>query len=244
MAEKRTKKENTEAVEDAVAEDVARYEDERRRRWRWTIAIVVALLVIKIICCVFLWFQLRSVRDAVGRIAFDEQTGAKLEEALAQIEGLESRLARQGGTGTCPEGGDTTPKSGQGVTQVASLLEDVQIVECRVEFVFQSSTPSFTIEYRAGPSFVQDQSGNPFTVQGSAFLVIEMEPASRFDLTTGTQVYTGPDVVTSSGGVVQEAHLKQDFEEQLDWVIGLDKQRDFSVQVGSSPPRIVVTLHG
>lgn len=229
---------------EAVPEEVSEYREGRRRRWRWTIGIAVALLVVKVICCLLLWFQFSAVRDAVDRIAIDDQATANLEDALAEIEGLEARLARQGGTGTCPTGGDTAQKSGQGSSQSTSLLAEIGVFECRVEFVFQSSTPSFTIEYRPGPGFTQFPSGNPFTVQGSAFLVIEMQPASRFDLNTGTQTYTGPDVITPSGSLVREVHLEEDFEGQLDWVIGLDSQRDFSVSVGSSPPSIVVTLHG
>jgi hypothetical protein len=229
---------------EAVPEEVSEYREGRRRRWSWTIGIVVALLVLKVICCLLLWFQFSAVRDAVDRIAIDEQAGAKLEEALAEIEGLEARLARQGGAGTCPTGGDTAQKSGQGSSQGTSLLAEITVSECRVEFVFQSSTPSFTIEYRSGPNFIQNPSGNPFSVQGSAYLVIEMAPASRVDLNTGTQTYTGPDVITPSGSFVREVHLEEDFEGQLNWVIGLDSQRDYSVSVGSSPPSIAVTLSG
>jgi hypothetical protein len=77
------------AASDEDAEDA-----KGTRRWRWTISITVASVVLKIVCCVLLWFMVQSIGDAVDRVAFDERAPAQLEETLFQIERLERRLDR------------------------------------------------------------------------------------------------------------------------------------------------------
>jgi hypothetical protein len=91
MSDRRTY-EGENAQGDATLSESARDEDGRRRRWRWTITLVVALVVLKIVCCVLLWFQLSSVIDAVDRIPVDRGAAQELEETQADIKRLERRL--------------------------------------------------------------------------------------------------------------------------------------------------------
>jgi hypothetical protein len=91
----------------------------------------------------------------------------------------------------------------------------------------------------------EDGSGAEVEIEGSAFVLVDMEPASGFDLATGEgeMVYEGPrrlpgtDVGTS---VVREVVRTGDFEAQLAWAVGLDSRVDFRVTTLDDPARLVV----
>jgi hypothetical protein len=97
------------------------------------------------------------------------------------------------------------------------------------------------------PPLREDGSGNEVRIEGEAFLVVRMEPASGFDLTTGEGelVYTGPRRLSGSDAgtsVVHEVVRTGDFEAVLTWAIGLDERVGFRVSTLDNPSRLVVDL--
>ena len=146
-------------------------------------------------------------------------------------------------------GATVDPKTGTGATTI-SLLTDVrtgrQPCADRVVFDFRDgSRPTYSVEYRPGPTFALGQSDQTTTVEGNAFLVIRFDAASGVDL-SGPQfveTYTGPASIRPSGLThVTEIRRIEDFEAVLVWVIGLDASRPFTVGALDGPPRIYVDI--
>jgi hypothetical protein len=107
-----------------------------------------------------------------------------------------------------------------------------------------SGPPGYSITY-GNPPFVQDGSGAPVAVKGSAFVVITVRQAYGFDFENGKTTYNGPKHITppASANHVKEIVETGDFEGVLTWVIGLDAKRAFSVQATGSPQtQLVVTI--
>ncbi len=104
-----------------------------------------------------------------------------------------------------------------------------------------SDPPAYSITY-GKPPFVQDGSGKPVTVSGSAFIVVKVSPGYGYDFETGTPTYTGPKRITPAANHVKEIVETGDFEGVLTWVIGLDSKRPFTVQATGKPQtQLVVT---
>jgi hypothetical protein len=102
--------------------------------------------------------------------------------------------------------------------------------------------PGYQVGYQPGP-IVQDGSGEPVAVEGAAYLVIRVAPASGFDSGTGTPTYDGPGRVAPAGTAhVREVVRTGDFEGVLTWVVGLDEQRPFTVDTLGGPTRLVVDI--
>ncbi len=104
--------------------------------------------------------------------------------------------------------------------------------------------PGYRVEY-VQPPLKEDGSGNPVKINGNAFVVVRMEPASGFDLNTGEGVitYKGPRRLagaTAGTSVVQELVRTGDFEAVLTWAVGLSDKVDFRVRTATSPPRLIV----
>jgi hypothetical protein len=149
------------------------------------------------------------------------------------------------------------PLAGAGTSAVAApatatdtaLLERIAVGRHegydRIVFQFRGDgLPGYRVEY-AEPPFAEDGSGNPISVDGKAFVVVRMEPASGFDLNTdeGQVVYKGPkriDGSTAGTSVVQQLVRTGDFEAVLGWVIGLEEKVDFRVTTAGSPSRLIV----
>jgi hypothetical protein len=115
----------------------------------------------------------------------------------------------------------------------------------RVVFQFRGEgLPGYRVQY-VEPPLEEDGSGNPVTIDGNAFLVVRMEPASGFDLNTGEGelVYKGPRRVEGSSAgtsVVKEVVRTGDFEAVLTWAIGLEEKVDFRVTTADAPSRLIV----
>jgi hypothetical protein len=114
----------------------------------------------------------------------------------------------------------------------------------RVVFEFRNGLPGYRIQY-VQPPLKEDGSGNPVSVQGSAIVLVRMEPASGFDLNTGEGVmtYKGPKRIDGAGAgasVVQELVRTGDFEAVLSWAVGLSGKVDFRVLTATSPSRLIV----
>jgi hypothetical protein len=146
------------------------------------------------------------------------------------------------------EGAGTNPVEGEPAAAETALLERVAVGRHegfdRVVFQFKNHVPGYRIGY-ADPPFKEDGSGNVVQVEGKAFVVVRMEPASGFDLTKneGELVYKGPRRIEGSAAgtsVVQEVVRAGDFEAVLNWVIGLSDRVDFRVRTASSPARLII----
>jgi hypothetical protein len=138
-------------------------------------------------------------------------------------------------TAPCRALGSTDPVT-TAATGRAALLRAVQVTGARcadrVAFDFTTEAngkPKCTISY-GQPPFTMDGSGAPVTVAGAAFVLVRCEPAYGYDFETGETTYAGPKRITATGTQhVQELVQTGDFEGVLNWVIGLDSRRPFTV---------------
>lgn len=143
------------------------------------------------------------------------------------------------------EGGTET------VTAPAKIAETALLVRVavaghdgydRIVFQFRNGLPGYRVEY-VEPPLREDGSGNLVKLDGDAFVVVRMEPASGFDLSVpeGELIYTGPRRIAGDGtSVVREVVRTGDFEAVLTWAIGLDGRVPFRVLTLDEPARIVV----
>jgi hypothetical protein len=140
------------------------------------------------------------------------------------------------------------PVEGEATGTETALLERVAIGRHegfdRVVFQFRDHLPGYRIEY-VEPPLKEDGSGNVVQIKGNAFVVVRMEPASGFDLTTGegVMVYKGPkriDGATAGTPTVREVVRTGDFEAVLSWAVGLEDRVDFRVRTATSPARLIV----
>jgi hypothetical protein len=142
---------------------------------------------------------------------------------------------------------DGFPFGGTGV----ALLTDVRVAGQpgfdRIVLEFSGDAePGYRVAYQE-PPIVQDGSGDPIDVDGEAFLVVHVTPASGVDMSgTGddgyTLTYEGPNRVTGDTGVVSEFVRTGDFEANLTWVAGLRSRAPFAVTVLTDPLRLVIDI--
>jgi len=142
-------------------------------------------------------------------------------------------------------GAGTTAVVAPSTAKGTSLLERVAVGRHagydRVVFQFRDEgLPGYRVEYLQ-PPLKEDGSGNPVDVAGNAFVVVRMEPASGFDLSTGEGelVYKGPKRLPGAS-VVKEVVRTGDFESVLSWAIGLEDKVPFRVTTAASPSRLIV----
>ena len=143
------------------------------------------------------------------------------------------------------EGAGTNVVVGDSTADATALLERVAVGRHegydRVVFEFRGDgVPGYRVQYM-DPPLKEDGSGNVVQIDGNAFVVVRMEPASGFDLNTGEGelVYKGPRRLPGAS-VVQEVVRTGDFEAVLTWAVGLEEKVDFRVLTLSSPSRLVV----
>jgi hypothetical protein len=132
------------------------------------------------------------------------------------------------------------------------LLTGVSIdaTDCvdRVEFAFKPTAagpPGYRISYLpADRALVEDGSGAPIAVKGTAYLVVRFEPAATADISSEVlqRTYTGPKRLAAPPGAhaVREVVKSGDFEAVLTWVIGVDGHRPFTVTITGS--RVVLRI--
>ena len=142
--------------------------------------------------------------------------------------------------------GGTEPVTGDAQAAETALLDRVALAGHddydRVVFQFENGLPGYRVEY-VEPPLREDGSGNLVRLDGEAFVVVRMEPASGFDLSVpeGEMVYTGPRRIVGDGtSVVNEVVRTGDFEAVLTWAVGLDARVPFRVLTLEDPARIVV----
>jgi hypothetical protein len=184
------------------------------------------------------------IAAALGLVAFgcggsDDEPGASTSSSTA------TTTTEPTTTGEVFEGG-TEPVTAPAEISETALLERVAVAGHegydRVVFQFRNGLPGYRVEY-VDPPLHEDGSGNVVNLEGTAFLVVRMEPASGFDLSVpeGKLVYTGPRrIVGESTTVVREVVRTGDFEAVLTWAIGLDERVPFRVLTLDDPARLVV----
>jgi hypothetical protein len=103
--------------------------------------------------------------------------------------------------------------------------------------------PGYSITYADAP-FVADGSGAPVDVPGRAFVKVRIAPGYGYDFVNAKPTYTGSkSIQVSNANHVQSIVETGDFEGVLNWVIGLDTKRPFSVEATATPRRqLVVTI--
>jgi hypothetical protein len=181
-------------------------------------------------------------------------SGANEEASPTDTATVTSRPATTDGAPTTTDGIDplagagTRPVAGEATVTETALLERVALGRNegydRVVFQFRNGRPGYHVEY-VRPPLREDGSGNRVKVAGSSFVVVRMELASGFDLSTGEGelVYTGPRRISGGGAgtsVVREVVRTGDFEAVLSWAIGLSDRVDFRVVTLENPARIAV----
>jgi hypothetical protein len=162
--------------------------------------------------------------------------------------------AKSGAPAECvaPKSAATDVRSGSSTANL-TFLTDVQVDSqtCldRLVFAFRPDTPdppAFRVSYQpASTALVQDGSGEPIEVAGSAYLVVRLEPAATAEAAgDGLDfTYTGPRRLAPTGTrFVRNVVKSGDFEAVVTWVVGLSEQRPFSVSARTSPPRVVVDV--
>jgi hypothetical protein len=147
-------------------------------------------------------------------------------------------------TDTLP-GAGTSPIVAPATAKGTSLLDRVAVGRHpgydRVVFGFRTGgLPGYRVEY-VQPPLKEDGSGNPVSVAGNAFVVVRMEPASGFDVSSGdgALVYKGPKRLPGAS-VVKDVVRTGDFEAVLSWAIGLEAKVPFRVTTATSPSRLIV----
>ena len=152
-------------------------------------------------------------------------------------------------TSTTAFEGSTTPTSIAGDAAAVAHLTAVRVAGQagfdRVVFELDGEgAPNVAVRWV--DEAVADGSGERVEVEGNALLEIRMEPASGVDL-DGEEVretYTGPDRVRGDTTSVTEVVRTGDFEANLTWVIGVERELPYRVSVLREPSRIVVEVAG
>ena len=179
--------------------------------------------------------------------------------ATASICGAVVFLTACGGSGKSSSATCEPPQNLGSATNTThptatTLLTNVAITpgSCvdRVEFAFKptpdgTGTPGYRVSYLpADKALVEDGSGAPVAVKGSAYLVVRFEPAATADLSGAELVrtYTGPRRIAApeNAHAVRELVKSGDFEAVLTWLVGVDGHRPFDVTASRS--RVVVTI--
>jgi hypothetical protein len=111
----------------------------------------------------------------------------------------------------------------------------------RITFDFKKGgqpRPGFNVSYEPAESAkVEDGSGKPIEIEGSAFLVVRLMPAMTAEI-SGDKVeptYIGPRGIRPKGfSFVLNVVKTGDFESVVTWVIGLQEKRPFKATASST----------
>lgn len=108
----------------------------------------------------------------------------------------------------------------------------------------QGTRPHLWVEYVDQPS--QPGSGRPVDVAGDAYLRVTAGGArdvSAEHFMPDVPAYDGPERVDApNAATIQEVVALGDFEANMQWAIGVDRERPFRVQVLHDPLRLVVDI--
>ena len=211
------------------------------------LAAVLALTVALPACGLF--GPADNPRTTVGPVP--SPTGAA-GTAPAETSDFVATSSPVGGASPAPGGtasDDLGPFSCSLPIRGAATTDRAQIVDVRVGshggydrvvFQFDSGTPDYLIE-AASPPFVEDPSGRPLTVNGSAHLRVTLPGGTR-QSATGTSTYNGPTSFAPAFEQLVELEEAGDFEATATWLIGRNGADCVRVLTLSGPDRLVIDL--
>jgi hypothetical protein len=109
----------------------------------------------------------------------------------------------------------------------------------RVVFEFRGAVPA-TRHVRYVDRLVQDGSGEPVSLAGSAVLEVAFQGANAHD--DGGRPTVSPRRFSPGFAALKEVAQVGDFEAVVTYGLGVDRQRPFKVSTLSSPSRLVIDL--
>ena len=125
------------------------------------------------------------------------------------------------------------------------LLQSIEIEDLgtfdRITFVLEGRLPGYDVRY-VEPPIAYDPRGDDMEIEGSAFILIRMEPAAGYNPDTGDPTYLGPMELKPGFPSLLEAERVGDFEGVLNWALGLTAEVDFRVTTLQDPLRLVVDV--
>jgi hypothetical protein len=128
------------------------------------------------------------------------------------------------------------PATTSGVTRITDVRVGTHAGYDRIVFEFAGAgRPRLTVAV-AHPPFVEDASGQPVQVAGSAFLTLKLYDASGFP------TYTGPNSFSPGYPSLTALVNNGDYEGYVSWVAGLSHQACYSISTLTSPTRIVIDV--
>jgi hypothetical protein len=178
--------------------------------------------------------------------------------ATASICAVAGLLAGCGGSTKPSSATECNPPTGARAVEATAHPDETALLTAvsvesdacvdRVEFAFESdggASPGYRVSYHpADTALIEDGSGSPVAVAGSAYLVVRFEPAATADVSGPELVrtYRGPKRIAAPENThaLREVVKSGDFEAVLTWVIGLDGRRPFAVT--KSADGVVVTV--
>ena len=104
-------------------------------------------------------------------------------------------------------------------------------------------TPMYQVGYAPGPFVNIGDVTIPVT--GSAFIHVIFFPGMRYNIVDPSDIfltYLGPETITVNLGSVQQVVFIEDFEANMEWVIGLTGQKPFKVFTLENPTRLVIDI--
>ena len=101
---------------------------------------------------------------------------------------------------------------------------------------FDGPVPPYTVTPQPAAVFLQDASGRPQPLEGTAGVRIRVSPAS------GAASYSGPIDFKPGYPVLREARQIGDFEAVTTWGLGLSRPACLRIFTLSSPPRLVIDV--
>jgi hypothetical protein len=135
----------------------------------------------------------------------------------------------------------STPAAGLTVAMLQEIRTADQGAFDRITFEFDGGLPGYEVRY-VEPPIIYDPSGETMEIEGTAFIVVRMEPAAGHDPDTGSETYTGPLELKPGLPALVEAERVGDFEGVLSWALGLSAEADFRVTTLADPPRLVIDI--
>ncbi len=148
------------------------------------------------------------------------------------------------GMATSPQ---VSPTPGDETMYLTNVTAHTDHCGDRITFDFKKSGapgPGFKVSYEpAASAKLEDGSGKPIEIEGSAFLVVRLAPAMTAEI-SGEEVkptYTGPRRIRPEGfSFVLNVVKTGDFESVVTWVIGLEEKRPFGAT--ASKTQLVVEI--
>ena len=110
----------------------------------------------------------------------------------------------------------------------------------RIVFQFRGGIPEFDIA-SATPPFTADPSGQPLTVNGSAFLSITLHGGTK-QTDSGASSYSGPRNFAVEFPTLVNLVEGGDFEAVSTWYVGLSDMSCLRVSTLTEPDRLVIDL--